>query len=163
MPLRTSCAKRPELMTGCFGFLYLETHRNSVWSLGVTFLSNHILIVNEYVRIWGSGLGELARHLIFWVKLVITARLCLLKASHGPCCCQPPTLSAGTKSFKLQQLIGWKRKCILLMEGEINALIFFLHLPRQNKNTDEGYDAEKQINSASQSQEWPFQWKSKMF
>lgn len=45
----------------------------------------------------------------------------------------------------------------------MNALIFFLHLLRQNKNTDEGCDAEKQISSASEPQEWMFQLKSKVF
>lgn len=50
------------------------------------------------------------------------------------------------------------------MEGKTNALIFPLHSQRQNKNTDEGGDAEKQMSSsASESQEWMFQLKSKMF
>ena len=73
LPLRTSCAKRSELMTGCFGSMCLETYRNSVWSLATTSPSNYVVMVNEYARIWGSGWGEQAWHLIFWVKLMITA------------------------------------------------------------------------------------------
>lgn len=49
------------------------------------------------------------------------------------------------------------------MEGEVNALTFFLHWQRQNKNTDEGCIAEKQMSSASEPPEWMFQLKSKMF
>lgn len=46
----------------------------------------------------------------------------------------------------------------------MNALIFPLHSRRQNRNTDEGGDAEKQMSSsASAPQEWMFQLKSKMF
>lgn len=47
------------------------------------------------------------------------------------------------------------------MEWEINALILLLHLLRQNKNTDEGCDAEKQISSASEPEEWMSQLKPK--
>ena len=65
---------------------------------------------------------------------------------------------------KLHITAANQMKCILLMEGKTNALIFPLHSQRQNKNTDEGGDAEKQMSSsASESQEWMFQLKSKMF
>ena len=46
----------------------------------------------------------------------------------------------------------------------MSALIFPLHSWRQNKNTDEGGDAEKQMSSSvSESREWMFQLKSQMF
>lgn len=132
----------------------LRSYRTSAWGLTITLESNHILMVNEYTKFWGSLWGEGAWHLF---------TVFLPKAFHGPYGHQTPTLPAGSASSKLQELIEWKRKCLLLMEWEINALIFFLHLRRQNENTDERCDAEKQISSASEMQDWMFQLQWKVF
>lgn len=104
-----------EFITGYFGPVYLTAGH-----LAGRSLSNCVSMVDEYLQI-----EDQAWHLISGVKLMLTPKCAPQKTFLALNCYQSPTLSqAAPESSKLKWLIGWRQKCILLMEWGIIVWVF---------------------------------------